>query len=81
MSNKIKSGKEVIEDFFAEIYNIPNTDQETVDTLVTLYSDGKFTEKSIQNALELRMQKELSKIETSMLEEIKFKGTSAKGHE
>lgn len=63
MSNKIKSGKEVIEDFFAEIYNIPNTDEKTIDSLVALFSQGKFTEKSIQNALEERMQKELSKIE------------------
>lgn len=63
MSDKIKSGSEVIEDFFAEIYNIPNTDQKTIDTLVSLFSQGKFTEKSIQNALEERMQKELSKIE------------------
>jgi len=63
MSDKIKSGKEVIEDFFAEIYNIPNADPKTLDSLVSLFSQGKFTEKSIQNALEERMQKELSKIE------------------
>ena len=63
MSDKIKSGKEVIEDFFAEIYNVPNADQITIDSLVALFSQGKFTEKSIQNALEDRMQKELSKIE------------------
>jgi len=63
MSDKIKSGKEVIEDFFSEIYNIPNTDQNTIESLVELFIDEKFTEKSIQNALEVRMQKELSKIE------------------
>ena len=63
MNDQIKSGREIIEDFFAEIYNVRNTDQETVDTLVNLYSQGKFTKKSIQNALEDRMQQEFKKIE------------------
>lgn len=63
MSDKIKSGKEVIEDFFAEIYNIKNTDQKTIDSLVSLFNQRKFTEKNIQNAIEEQFQKEISKIE------------------
>jgi len=63
MSEKIKSGKDVIEDFFAEIYNVPNADKKTIDTLVALFSENKFTEKNIQNALESQMQIELNKIE------------------
>ena len=63
MSEKIKSGQDVIEDFFAEIYNIPNTDKKTIDTLVSLFSENKFTEKNIQNALDSQMQLELNKIE------------------
>jgi hypothetical protein len=63
MSDKIKSGKEVIEEFFAEIYNVPNVEQKTVDTLVSLYGQGKFTDKSIQNALDEQIQKELKQIE------------------
>ena len=38
MSEKIKSGQNVIEDFFAEIYNVPNADKKTIDTLVALFS-------------------------------------------
>ena len=63
MSEKIKSGQDVIEDFFAEIYNVPNADKKTIDTLVALFSENKFTEKNIQNALDNQMQIELNKIE------------------
>jgi len=63
MSEKIKSGQDVIEDFFAEIYNVPNADKKTIDTLVALFSENKFTEKNIQNALDGQMQIELNKIE------------------
>jgi len=62
-NTRIKSGKEVIEDFFAEIYNIPNTNKKTIETLVSLFNEKKFTEKSIQNALDEQLQKELNKIE------------------
>lgn len=60
---QVKSGQDVIEDFFAEIYNVPNTDNKTIDTLVSLFSENKFTEKNIQNALDREMQIELNKIE------------------
>ncbi len=52
MSDKIKSGKEVIDEFFAEILNVEGVDEDTVTKLVELYSDGKFTDTKIQNALE-----------------------------
>lgn len=65
MSEKIKSGQGVIEDFFAEIYNVPNADKKTIDTIVALFNENKFTEKNIQNALDSHMQIELNKIEKS----------------
>ena len=63
MDNKIKSGKDVIDDFFAEIYNIPNADKKTVDALVELYSIGKLSDKNLQNTLDTIVQKELKEIE------------------
>ena len=63
MSNKIKSGKDVINDFFAEIYNIPNADKKTVDTLVELYSQGKLSDKNLQNKMDEMVQKELKQTE------------------
>lgn len=62
MDHKIKSGKDVINDFFAEIYNIPNTDKKTIDALVELYSYGKLSDKNVQNTLDEIVQKELKQI-------------------
>jgi len=60
MDKKIKSGKDVIDEFFSEIYNIENVDEKTVEMLVSLYSEGNLTDKSIQNALEELLQQELA---------------------
>lgn len=63
MDDKIKSGKDVINDFFAEIYNIPNADKKTVDALVELYSQAKLSDKNVQNTLDDIVQKELKQID------------------
>jgi hypothetical protein len=52
MENQIKSGKDVIDEFFAEILNIEGTDETTVNKLIELYGENKFTDSNIQNALE-----------------------------
>jgi len=52
MDNQIKSGKDVIDEFFAEILNVEGADESTVNKLIELYSDNKFTDSNIQNALE-----------------------------
>lgn len=63
MDNKIKSGKDVIDDFFAEIYNIPNADKSTIDALVNLYSQGKLSDKNVQNTLDELVQSSLKQID------------------
>jgi len=60
MDKKIKSGKEVIDEFFSEIYNIENIDEKTVESLISLYGEGKFTDKNIQNRLDELLQEELT---------------------
>jgi len=60
MDKKIKSGKEVIDEFFSEIYNIENIDDKTVEALISLYSEGKLTDKNIQNMLDELLQEELT---------------------
>lgn len=52
MEKPIKGGKDVIEEFFAEILNVEGTDESTVNKLVELYCENKFTDSNIQNALE-----------------------------
>jgi hypothetical protein len=63
MDDKIKSGKDVIDDFFAEIHNIPNADKKTLDALVGLYSQGKLSDKNVQNTLDEIVQKEIKQID------------------
>ena len=60
MSDAIKSGKEVIDDFFAEIMNTEGTDKRTVEKLASLYREGKLTDTNIQNAMDQLLQEELN---------------------
>jgi plasmid replication initiation protein len=63
MSEETKSGKEVINEFFAEILNIEEADEKTVKMLVSLYRQGRLTDTNIQNALDELLNKELNDIE------------------
>jgi hypothetical protein len=61
MGNTIKSGRDVIRDFLAEIYNVPGADPAIIDLFVRLYEQGRLTEKSIQTAVEQHIEKEIEK--------------------
>ncbi len=59
MSEDIKSGKQVLDEFFSEIMDIDGIDKKTVAKLSSLYSEGKLTDTNIQNALGQLLQEEL----------------------
>jgi hypothetical protein len=59
MGDEIKSGKQVIDEFFAEIMNIEGVDKKTVEKLTSLHSEGKLTDTYIQNAMGQLLQEEL----------------------
>lgn len=63
MSDDIKSGKQVIDEFFAEIMNIDGVDKKTVEKLTSLYSEGKLTDTNIQNVMGQLLQEELDTTE------------------
>lgn len=63
MSDEIKSGKQVIDEFFSEIMNIEGVDKKTVEKLASLYSKGKLTDTNIENAMAQLLQEELATIE------------------
>ena len=63
MSDEIKSGKEVIDEFFAEIMNIEGVDKKIVEKITTLYREGNLTDTKIQNAMEQLFQEELNTTE------------------
>lgn len=51
MSNEVKSGKEILDDFFKEIENIPNVDKALARSLANLYEKDKLTDTNVKNEL------------------------------
>jgi hypothetical protein len=49
---KVKSGKEILDDFFKEISSIENVDKTIAQSLAELYSTGKLTDKNVVNMLQ-----------------------------
>ena len=55
MKTNIKSGKEILDEFFFDLPTNDSLDLNTVAAIVALYNDGKFSDKNLSNALfELR---------------------------
>ena len=52
MADQVKSGKEVLEDFFKDISNIKNVDKAIAEALSDLYIKGKLTDVNIKNGLQ-----------------------------
>jgi hypothetical protein len=51
MTDQIKSGQEILDEFFSHITDIEGIDQEVVETIIKLYRDGKLTNTNISNEL------------------------------
>ena len=51
MTDQIKSGQEILEEFFSHITDIEGVDQEVVKTIIKLYQEGKLTNINISNEL------------------------------
>lgn len=51
MDNKVKSGKEVLDEFFNELSKLPNVDAEISSTLIDLYKAEKLSDVNIKNGL------------------------------
>ncbi|MCC4227117.1 hypothetical protein [Zunongwangia profunda] len=52
MEEKVKSGKEILDDFFGNIDNIENVDPKVAQMLNDLYNDGKLTDTNVKNGLQ-----------------------------
>ena len=48
----VKSGKEILDDFFNNIINIENVDSEIASSLAQLYTSGKLSDKNVVNELQ-----------------------------
>lgn len=51
MENKLKSGKEIMEEFFNELETIEGVDRNIASALKDLYAENKLSEKNITNTL------------------------------
>ena len=56
-ANKVKSGKEILNDFFKEIQNIDNIDVGIAQSLTSLFEQGKLTDINVKNELQKLREK------------------------
>lgn len=52
MTEQIKSGKELLDDFFGELTHLEGVDPDVAQSVVQLYGDGKLTNVNIANELQ-----------------------------
>lgn len=52
MENKVKSGKEILDDFFGKIESIENIDTDIAKMLADLYQQNKLTDTNVKNELQ-----------------------------
>lgn len=52
MAEKVKSGKEILDDFFDGIEEIENVDKDIAKMLSKLYQEDKLTDTNVKNELQ-----------------------------
>lgn len=52
MEDKVKSGKEILDDFFDGIEEIENVDKDIAKMLSKLYQEDKLTDTNVKNELQ-----------------------------
>ena len=52
MDNKVKSGKEILDEFFNGVSKLENVDENIAGMLAKLYQDNKLTDTNLKNALQ-----------------------------
>ncbi|MGO3688990.1 MAG: hypothetical protein ACTJF0_00900 [Psychroflexus halocasei] len=61
MEEKVKSGKEILDDFFENIGTIENVDPEIAKMLNKLYNDDKLTDTNVKNELQTLRETDVDK--------------------
>ena len=60
MNEEIKSGKEILTEFFADLENVKELDSDTVSAVLNLYEEGRLSVTNIANALSDLRQEQAS---------------------
>lgn len=61
MDNQVKSGKEILDDFFTNISMIENVNKELAESLSNLYKQGKLSDVNLKNELQKLRDKDVDK--------------------
>lgn len=60
MTDRIRSGQEVLDEFFTEIASIEGVDQDVANIVINLYREGKLSDTNLSNEL-ARIREEKNK--------------------
>ena len=60
MYENVKSGKEILDDFFSNLNSISNIDDNIANKIVELYNENKLTQKNISNFLSKMREEKVS---------------------
>ena len=52
MDKPVKSGKEILDDFFNNILDVPDIDKKLASEIKKLYEEGKLTNTNLSNKLD-----------------------------
>ncbi len=62
MTDRIRSGQEVLDEFLTEITSIEGVDQDVANIVINLYREGKLTNTNFSNELaKIREEKTIDK--------------------
>lgn len=59
MSTNIKSGKQILDDFFDSLYQLDKVDNNIAEILIKLYRQGKLTDVNLKNELQTLRDKDV----------------------
>lgn len=59
MSDNIKSGKQILDDFFDSVHQLDKVDKDIAEILVRLYQYGKLTDINLKNELQTLRDKDV----------------------
>ena len=60
MDKPVKSGKEILDDFFNDLLNIPNVDKKLALEIKKMYEDGKLSSTNLSNKLSSLREEEIN---------------------
>lgn len=60
MDKPVKSGKEILDDFFNNLLNVPNVDKKLATELKKMYEEGKFSSANLSNKLDSLREEEIN---------------------